>query len=92
MTITISDEELEQMVRAELVVRICNEIEMNWFSGGENNYGRLSRRVYKRELGEAVRKIFNDNQKLVDDAVERASKYLYERGKAEIVKRMEGTN
>lgn len=92
MTFNISDEELEQMVRAELVDRICNEIEMNWFSGGENNYGRLSRRIYKRELGEAVRKIFNDNQKLVDDAVERASKYLYERGKAEIVKRLEGTN
>ena len=85
MTITISDEELEQMVRAELVNRICNEIERNWFISGDNDYGHISKSVYKRELGEAVRKIFKDNQKLVDDAVERASKYLYEKGKAVLV-------
>jgi len=85
MTFTISDEELEQMVRAELVNRICNEIEMNWFTRGENDYGHISKSVYKRELGEAVRKIFKDNQKLVDDAVERASKYLYEKGKSVLI-------
>lgn len=91
MTITISDEELEQMVRTELVNRICNEIEENWYCS-DNKFGHFANRTYKRELGDAIRKIFKDNQNLVEDAVERASKYLYERGKAEIVKRLEGTN
>lgn len=90
MTITINEEELEQQVKEEMLKRICRDIETSIESACED--GRYLRHLYKRELGEAIRKIFKDNQNLVEDAVERASKFLYERGKAEIVKRLEGTN
>lgn len=90
MTITINEEELEQQVKEEMLRRICRDIEVSIHSCSED--GRYLRHLYKKELGEAIRKIFREQPNLVDDAVERASKYLYERGKAEIVKRLEGTN
>lgn len=90
MTITINEEELEQQVKEEMLRRICRNIEDSIGNASED--GRYLRHLYKKELGEAIRKIFREQPNLVEDAVERASKYLYERGKAEIVKRLEGTN
>lgn len=90
MTITINEEELEQQVKEEMLRCICRDIKDSIGNASED--GRYLRHLYKKELGEAIRKIFREQPNLVDDAVERASKYLYEKGKAEIVKRLEGTN
>lgn len=87
MTITINEEELEQQVKEEMLKRICRDIETSIESACED--GRYLRHLYKRELGEAIRKIFRDQPNLVEDAVERASKYLYEKGKAVLVKKIE---
>lgn len=83
MTITINEEELEQQVKEEMIRRICRDIEISIESCREDS-GYL-RHLYKKELGEAIRKIFREQPNLVEDAVERASKYLYEKGKAVLV-------
>lgn len=83
MTITINEEELEQQVKEEMLRRICRDIETSMYSCSED--GRYLKHLYKKELGEAIRKIFREQPNLVDDAVERASKYLYEKGKAVLV-------
>ena len=88
MTITITDEEMQELVREEMVNRICNDIERYWYDR-ENTYGgRTVDHIYKKELGDAIRKIFREEPKLVEDAVNRASEYLYQKGKSEIIKRV----
>ena len=87
MTITINEDELEQQVKEEMLRRICRDIETSIDSYGED--GGYLRHLYKKELGEAIRKIFREQPNLVEDAVERASKYLYEKGKAVLVKKIE---
>ena len=90
MTITINEEELEQQVKEEMLRRICRDIEDSISNASED--GRYLRHLYKKELGEAIRKIFREQPNLVDDAVERASKYLYEKGKAVLVNGKESSN
>ena len=88
MTLSIDEKKLEEMLLAELVKRLCDEIQ-DWWSETGRDLHKINTRTYKKELGEAIRKIFREQPRLVDDAVERASKYLYEKGKAVLVKKIE---